>query len=443
VPRSSIPQRHDGGSTTAPAMSTSGPRGLDARGSGGPAAAGPRMARGETLAFVIPWFGPDVPGGAEAVCRDAARALAERGVSVEILTTCARDHASDWIDHHPPGLTAEMGLPVRRFTVRPRDARRFNELNERLLRGELLASWEEREFVANSIHSDDLYAYLAAGRDRYRYAFIPYCFGTTWEGALVAPDRSAVIACLHDEPYARLAATRRVLRDAGAVCFHAGAERALAEALVGPAPDRFGVVGGGVETRIAGDAARFRQKYGLEDPFLLYAGRKSREKNIPLLVEYFTGYRLTHRDAPLKLVLIGPGRLRVSERLAGDVLDLGLLAPEDQYGAYAAALALCQPSILESFSLVMMEAWLCGTPALVHAACPVTREHCLASNGGLFFSDYYEFDGVVGLLLADASLRRALAANGRAYVLENYTWDRVIDNYLEMFGRLGARNSGA
>jgi len=286
------------------------------------------MARGETLAFVIPWFGPDIPGGAEAVCRDAARALAERGVSVEILTTCARDHASDWIDHHPPGLTAEMGLPVRRFTVRPRDARRFNELNERLLRGELLASWEEREFVANSIHSDDLYAYLAAERDRYRYAFIPYCFGTTWEGALVAPDRSAVIACLHDEPYARLAATRRVLRDAGAVCFHAGAERALAEALVGPAPDRFGVVGGGVETRIAGDAARFRQKYGLEDPFLLYAGRKSREKNIPLLVEYFTGYRLTHRDTPLKLALIGPGRLRVSERLAGDVLDLGLLPPE-------------------------------------------------------------------------------------------------------------------
>jgi len=48
---------------------------------------------------------------------------------------------------------------------------------------------------------------------------------------------------------------------------------------------------------------------------------------------------------------------------------------------------------------------------------------------------------VVDLLLADAGLRRALAANGRAYVLGNYTWDRVIDNYLEILGRLGARCS--
>lgn len=422
-------------------MGANGRRGLDAQGSEQPHEQQSRVVRGETLAFVIPWFGPDIAGGAEAECRDAARALAARGVSVEILTTCARDHASEWSDHHPPGVTEEIGLRVRRFGARPRDGRRFNDLNERLLLGEQLATWEEREFVANSIHSDDLYSYLAAERDRYCYVFIPYCFGTTWEGALVAPDRSVLIACLHDEPYARLAATQRVLRDVGAVCFHAPAERALAEALVGPAPDRFCVVGGGVESGITGDPARFRQKHGLEDPFLLYAGRKAREKNIPLLVEYYTGYRLTHRDTPLKLVLIGSGRIRVSERLDGDVLDLGLVSSEDKHDAYAAALALCQPSLRESFSIVMMEAWLCGTPAVVHAACPVTREHCLASNGGLFFADYYEFDGVVSLLLGDAGLRRALAANGRAYVLGNYTWDRVIDNYLEILGRLGARCS--
>src|SRR5262249_46607774 len=144
----------------------------------------------ETLAFVIPWFGPRIPGGAEADCRDAARALATRGVPVEILTTCARDHASEGSDHHPEGLSEEIGLPVRRFKVRPGDRGCFAGLNERLLGGEQLASWDERDFVANSIHSDDLYTYLAAERERYWYAFIPYCFGTTWEGIGVAPDRS-------------------------------------------------------------------------------------------------------------------------------------------------------------------------------------------------------------------------------------------------------------
>ena len=90
-------------------------------------------------------------------------------------------------------------------------------------------------------------------------------------------------------------------------------------------------------------------------------------------------------------MLIGPGGVRIPERLSADILDLGFVSAQDKADAYAGALALCQPSLLESFSLVMMEAWLAGTPALVHGRCAVTRDHCLASNGGLFFEDYFEF----------------------------------------------------
>ena len=42
---------------------------------------------------------------------------------------------------------------------------------------------------------------------------------------------------------------------------------------------------------------------------------------------------------------------------------------------------------LESFSIVIMESWLCGTPILVNAHCPVTVEHCQNSQGGLFFKE--------------------------------------------------------
>jgi glycosyltransferase involved in cell wall biosynthesis len=138
-------------------------------------------------------------------------------------------------------------------------------------------------------------------------------------------------------------------------------------------------------------------------------------------------------------VLIGSGGVRIPPRLSADILDLGFVPPQDKADAYAAALALCQPSLLESFSIVMMEAWLAGTPALVHGRCAVTREHCLASNGGLFFEDYFEFAEAVALLARDAALRRQMAANGRAYVLARYTWDRVTDAYLDVFRRIGAR----
>jgi glycosyltransferase involved in cell wall biosynthesis len=395
----------------------------------------------ERLAFVTPWYGRQIPGGAEAECRDTARALAARGVAVEILTTCARDHASEWADHHPEGVTEEDGLLVRRFKVRSRDPRRFDRFNERLLRGGRLAPWEEREFVAHSIHSADLYTYLAAERERYWYAFIPYCFGTTWEGALLAPERSVLIPCLHNEPYARLAATAEVLRRVRAVCFHVPAERALGQALAGGDPARGHLVGEGVDTAVAGDPERFRRKYKIHDPFLLYAGRKATGKNTPLLVEYFARYRLTHRDRRLKLVLIGPGGVFIPRRLADDVRDLGLVPVQDKFDAFAAALTLCQPSLLESFSIVMMEAWLCGTPVVVHERCAVTRDHCLASNGGLFFAEYFEFAEVLDLLLGDPGLRSRLAAQGRAYVERHFTWDRVTANYLDVFRQLGARLS--
>jgi glycosyltransferase involved in cell wall biosynthesis len=392
----------------------------------------------DTLAFVTPWFGPTATGGAEAECRATARALAARGVPVEILTTCARDHASDWSDHHPEGVTEEDGLAVRRFKVRPRDPERYLRLHWRLQLGGRLTSFEEEDFVRESINSNDLTAYLAAERERYWYAFIPYCFGTTWEGALAAPDRSLLIPCLHDEPFARLSWTRRVLRAVRAVCYHVPAERALGEA-VGGAPGNAALVGEGVDTEVAGDGERFRAKYHVEGPFLLYAGRKAREKNTPLVVEYYARYRLTHPDTPLKLVLIGPGGVRVPERLGRDVLDLGFVPAQDKLDACAGALALCQPSLLESFSIVVMEAWLTGSPVLVHAGCAVTRDHCVAANGGLYFGDYFEFVEAVDLLLGDAALRARLAANGRAYVLANFTWERVTRNYRDVLDRLGAR----
>src|SRR5262249_7656124 len=138
----------------------------------------------------------------------------------------------------------------------------------------------------------------------------------------------------------------------------------------------------GVDTTFASNAERFVAKYGLKD-FLLYVGRKEVGKNVPLLVDYFAQYKRQYRGE-LQLVLVGKGAAEIPPHRHQDILDLGFLPEQDKLDAYAAALALCQPSLNESFSIVMMEAWVAGTPALVHANCAVTREHCLEANGGLF-----------------------------------------------------------
>jgi glycosyltransferase involved in cell wall biosynthesis len=188
------------------------------------------------------------------------------------------------------------------------------------------------------------------------------------------------------------------------------------------------VVGIGLDTSIEGDARRFRSTYGIDGPFILYAGRQDKGKNTPLLVRYFHRFLQSYKG-DLKLVLMGSGGVPIPDTIQGSVRSLGFVPVQDKIDAYKAATVFCQPSVNESFSLVIMESWLQETPVLVHGDCPVTKGHCLRSNGGLYFSNYPEFEETLSLLLRDDSLRTRMGRAGRTYVLENYRWDVVVERY--------------
>ena len=108
----------------------------------------------------------------------------------------------------------------------------------------------------------------------------------------------------------------------------------------------------------------------------------------------------------------------------------------DRYNAMAAAELLCQPSHNESFSLVIMESWLCGRPVLVHAKCAVTRDFARRSNGGLYFKDYFEFEGCVQYLLSHPEAAKTMGENGGQFVRENFDWDVIVEKYKTFFQKL-------
>ena len=159
-------------------------------------------------------------------------------------------------------------------------------------------------------------------------------------------------------------------------------------------------MGIGMDTEITGNAERFRNKYKIDMPFMLYAGRKDSGKNVDMLLRYFEQYT-KRNDTELQLVLIGGGTVRVPQNIKDRVHDLGFVETQDKYDAYAAAEFLCQPSKNESFSLVIMESWLCGRPVLVHGDCAVTKNFVQESNGGLYFNNYFEFEGCMDYFLSN------------------------------------------
>ena len=150
---------------------------------------------------------------------------------------------------------------------------------------------------------------------------------------------------------------REIFPTAAGMIFNAQPEAELAERLY-----RFSergtktiVMGIGMDTDIVPDPAAFREKYGVKEQFILYAGRKDEGKNVHTLVKYFSEY-IRRRETDLRLVLIGGGSIELPDELVknGRILDLGFVERQDKYNAQGAAEFLCQPSRNESFSLVIM-----------------------------------------------------------------------------------------
>jgi len=182
----------------------------------------------------------------------------------------------------------------------------------------------------------------------------------------------------------------------------------------------------GLDPEIKCDPDAFRRKFRQARPFLLCAGRKDATKNTDLLVEYFKLYKRLNPGSDLQLVFIGAGKLADT---GDDIRDLGFVSTDDKRNAYGAARLLCNPSVNESFSIVVMESWLCGTPVAVHAGCEVTRNHVESSKGGIYFSDYYEWEAGLKYLLERPELCSRMASAGAEFVRANCSWDVLLARF--------------
>ncbi len=384
------------------------------------------------VSFVIPFYGANIGGGAEMQCRRLAENLVMRGVEVETLTTTLLDLGSDWSKQaYPPGRSVINGVAVRRFGPRDVDTDLFVPINRRLIARERITMEEEVCFANNAINSDSLYEYIGDNwRDRV-YFFIPYCFGMAINGSKVAPQKSFLIPCLHDEGYADMVITKKMFSRVIGSLFNSKAEMRLAMRKYGGLKKSEAILmGEGVDQISGADSGAFRSKHGLGDtPFILYVGRRDHTKNTHTLIEYFRRYKKLNKKSGLKLVLIGPGTIDIPREIEKDVLDLGFVSPEEKINAVAAATLLCQPSLMESFSLVIMESWRLKRPVLVHSRCEATADHVADSNGGLSFGDFPEFYEAVDMIVSSPALASDMGKRGSDYVERNYSWNVICSRF--------------
>jgi glycosyltransferase involved in cell wall biosynthesis len=115
------------------------------------------------------------------------------------------------------------------------------------------------------------------------------------------------------------------------------------------------------------------EQLGEDRPYIVFVGKLSQRRNIPMLIEAFGALVKKRPDLPHKLLLFGPNHLNLplADLVDGLGLDGRVVQTDgrlehhhDLTRIYSAADAYVSASEYEGFSITVVEAMACGTPVV-------------------------------------------------------------------------------
>jgi glycosyltransferase involved in cell wall biosynthesis len=388
------------------------------------------------LACVVQRYGAGVAGGSERHCRELALRLAAHH-DVTILTTCAADYVT-WENEFPAGTSMDGRATVRRFPVRqPRRLKRFADLSDEVFDGPTADDRQEEWFRENGPDCPALLEHLRAEGHGYDLVlFWTFRYAPSFFGVPLVRDRAVLLPTAEEDRAVDLGILEGFFRLPAAHIFLTPEEQTLVSTRAGRALEPSAVIGMGLDAAPALSAARIPG--GITRPYLLYLGRVDRNKGCDTLLEYFAEYASAHDG--LSLVLAGPAKMTIPAHPR--IRPLGRVSDEERDALLQGALALAIPSPFESLSIVLLEAWNRGVPAIVNGHCAVLKGQVRRANGGLYYRSSAEFTEAVETLRATEADRQALGAQGLAYVEREYRWPTVMTRVEALLNEARRRRAG-
>jgi glycogen synthase len=210
-------------------------------------------------------------------------------------------------------------------------------------------------------------------------------------------------------------------------------------AVLGISPANIHLVPMGVEAPpnvgIAQPGIDFRRELGLNAPTVAFLGANTYDKGAHTLAQAVA--RLNSTGAPVAVIYAGPQseELRAylasqspeTQRVLGDrVRILGVVDEQTKHSLLAACDVLVLPSQVDTFGIVLLEAWLHGKPVIGANAGGIPEVIQDGQTGFLVpFGDVEALAVALRRLFEAPELAAQMGAAGRQQVLTKYTWDRT------------------
>ena len=203
------------------------------------------------------------------------------------------------------------------------------------------------------------------------------------------------------------------------------------------------VVARGVDTTLFHPGKRsekLRLQWGVADDGLvvIYVGRISAEKNLPLVLRTFNA--MQNINPKLKLVLVGDGPIRAGmQRQNPEYIFAGMRTGEDLAAHYASGDIFLFPSITETYGNVTVEAMASGL-AVVAYRYAAAAEHIAHEENGLHaeFGNVKEFIRQ-GCSLAKDSERVAKLRAASHQTMLKLDWQNIVEEFEQALGQLALK----
>lgn len=389
------------------------------------------------IALVNQRYGIEVNGGSEYYTRLIAERLKDY-FEVDVITTKALEYTT-WANYYENDEEYINGVHVLRFSTENERAGDFNEYNGKYLKytesGKRDISREKIWFEKQGPFCPDAVNYIKENREKYDvFIFVTYLYYLTVTGLPEVADKSIFIPTAHEEPFIHFKTFESLFKKPQAYIFLTDEEKNLVQKLFKCEDIQYDVLGTGVEISHNPDEKAFREKYNISGDYIIYVGRIDEGKDCPTLFRYFMEYRKRRPQNNIKLLLMGKKVCEIP--FHPDIINLGFVSEEDKFSGISGAKCLVLPSKFESLSISVLEAMKLSVPVIVNGVCEVLKGHCIKSNAGLYYMNYFEFEGIIDYIFSHESEYKQMRKNALEYINKNYEWDVIIKRFIKIIEKV-------